>query len=204
MKLMVAVPTVDYVHAEFLKSLSRLCLQLGKDGIDAEVEICAASLVYIARNRLAHLAIQRECTHVLWIDADMTFEPDILDSLLWCGKDMVCGAFVGRRPKYSPCVYTSIEDPGNMKPVENFGVEPFRVDGCGFALVLTSVSLLKDVWDRFGTCFRPNEDYSEDLAFCDRVKKIGGEIWCEPTARVGHLAIVPVYPGEHLFGGAGG
>ena len=28
----------------------------------------------------------------------------------------------------------------NMKPVENFGTEPFQVDGCGFATVLTSVS----------------------------------------------------------------
>ena len=132
----------------------------------------------------------------------MTFGPDIADDLLFCGKDMVCGAFVSRKPPYGPCVYTSIEDPANMIKVENFGTEPFRVDGCGFATVLTSVELLQTVWNVFGTCFRPTEKYGEDIAFCDRVKQLGREIWCEPTVRPGHIAHVPVYAGEHLFGGA--
>ena len=139
---------------------------------------------------------------MLWLDSDMSFSPNIVDDLLFCGKDMVCGAFVSRRPPYGPCVYTDISDPGKMKQVEHFGTEPFRVDGCGFATVLTSVDLLKAVWNRFDTCFRPTEKYGEDLAFCDRVKQIGREIWCEPTVRPGHIAQVPVYAGEHLFGGA--
>ena len=131
----------------------------------------------------------------------MTFKDDVVDDMLFCGKDMVCGAFVSRKPPYGPCVYSSIDDPGNMIKVENFGTEPFRVDGCGFATVLTSVELLKAVWDRFDTCFRPTESYGEDLAFCDRVKQLGREIWCEPTVRPGHISHVPVYAGEHLFGG---
>jgi len=204
MKLMVAVPTTDYVHAEFVRCLGKLCIELAENGTEVDLQVQSGTLVYIARNRLARKAIDRGFTHVLWLDSDMTFGPNIVDDLLFCGKDMVCGVFVSRRPQYRPCVYSDIKDPGNMKPVENFGTEPFRVDGCGFATVLTSVSLLKAVWDKFGTCFRPTEDYGEDLAFCDRVKQIGGEIWCEPTVRPGHLAIVPVYPGEHLFGGADG
>ena len=204
MRLMVAVPTVDYVPADFVKSLSQLCLRLGRERIPADVQIIGGTLVYIARNRLAHRAIMNEYTHVLWLDSDMTFSDSIVEDLLFCGKDMVCGAFVSRRPPYGPCVYTDISDPGNMKKVEDFGAEPFRVDGCGFAAVLTSVDLLKAVWNKFDTCFRPTEKYGEDLAFCDRVKQIGREIWCEPTVRPGHIAHVPVYAGEHLFGGAEG
>ena len=201
MKLLVAVPTVDYVSAEFMKCLCGLIKKLASDGVDFDYQIIAGTLVYWARNRLAKRAIDNGFTHVLWLDSDMTFGPDIVDDLLFCGKDMVCGAFVSRKPPYGPCVYSSIDDPGNMIKVENFGTEPFRVDGCGFATVLTSVELLKAVWDRFDTCFRPTEDYGEDLAFCDRVKKLGREIWCEPTVRPGHIAHVPVYAGEHLFGG---
>ena len=201
MKLMVAVPTVDYVHADFVKSLTRLSLRLGRERIPANVEVVGGTLVYIARDRLAKRAVDDEYTHVLWLDSDMTFSDSIVEDLLFCGKDMVCGAFVSRRPPYGPCVYTDISDPGNMKKVENFGTEPFRVDGCGFATVLTSVSLLADVKRAFSTCFRPTEQYGEDLAFCDRVKQLGREIWCEPTGRPGHIAHVPVYAGEHLFGG---
>ena len=202
MRLMVAVPTVDYVPADFVKSLSKLSLRLGRERIPAGVEIVGGTLVYIARNRLAHRAITDGYTHVLWLDSDMVFGDSIVEDLLFCGKDMVCGAFVSRRPPYGPCVYTDISDPGKMKQVEHFGTEPFRVDGCGFATVLTSVDLLKAVWNKFDTCFRPTEKYGEDLAFCDRVKQIGREIWCEPTVRPGHIAQVPVYAGEHLFGGA--
>ena len=196
-----AVPTTDYVHAEFMKCLVGLTKKLASDGVDFEEQIIGGTLIYWARNRIAHRAIEGGFTHVLWLDSDMTFKPDIVDDLLWCGKDMVCGAFVSRRQPYGPCVYTSIEDPANMTKVEDFGTEPFRVDGCGFATVLTSVSLLKAVMDRFDTCFMPTEQYGEDMAFCDRVKQIGGEIWCEPTVRPGHIAHVPVYAGEHLFGG---
>ena len=201
MKLMVAVPTTDYVHAEFMKCLVALTKKLAEDGVDFDVQIMGGTLVYIARNRLAGRAIDNGYTHVLWLDSDMTFTDGIVDDLLFCGKEMVCGAFVSRRPPYGPCVYTDISDPGHMEQVKSFGAEPFRVDGCGFAAVITAVGLLKDVWGKFGTCFRPTDKYGEDIAFCDRVKEMGREIWCEPTVRPGHLAIVPVYPGEHLFGG---
>ena len=201
MKLMVAVPTVDYVPADFVKSLSKLSLRLGRERIPADVEIVGGTLVYIARNRLANRAIADGYTHVLWLDSDMTFNESIVEDLLFCGKDMVCGAFVSRRPPYGPCVYSNIDDPAHMVQVKSFGTEPFRVDGCGFAAVLTSVELLEAVRFHFGTCFNPTEKYGEDLAFCDRVKQLGREIWCEPTVRPGHIAHVPVYAGEHLFGG---
>ena len=201
MKLLVAVPTVDYVSSQFTDCFARLVKRLASDGVDFDYRIIGGTLVYIARNRLARYAIDNGFTHVLWLDSDMTFKDDVVDDLLFCGKDMVCGAFVSRRPPYGPCVYSSIDDPGNMIKVENFGTEPLRVDGCGFATVLTSVDLLNAVWDKFDTCFRPTESYGEDLAFCDRVKQLGRGIWCEPTVRPGHIAHVPVYAGEHLFGG---
>ena len=200
-KLMIAVPTTDYVHAQFVESFTNLCVRLAKDGIDFDRRIISGTLVYIARNRIANRAIMDGYTHVLWLDSDMTFNDRIVEDLLFCEKDMVCGAFVSRRPPYGPCVYTDISDPGSMKKVENFGTEPFRVDGCGFATVLTSVDLLDAVQSNFGTCFNPTDLYGEDLAFCDRVKQLGREIWCEPTVRPGHIAHVPVYAGEHLFGG---
>ena len=201
MKLLVAVPTTDFVHVEFMKCLVELSNKLVKDGVDLEVKIMGGTLVYIARARLAHYAINEGFTHVLWLDSDMTFSPNILDDLLFCGKDMVCGAFVMRRPQWGPCVYTSINEDGNLEKVREFGTEPFRVAGCGFAVVLTKVDLLKAVYNVFGTTFKPMDHLAEDLAFCWRVNEIGGEIWCEPTVRPGHIAHIPVYAGDDLFGG---
>ena len=201
MKLMIAVPTTDYNHAEFTRCLGKLCIELAQNGTDVDLEVQTGTLVYIARNRLARKAIDRGFTHVLWLDSDMTFGPNIVDDLLFCGKDMVCGAFVMRRPQWGPCVYTSIKEDGNLEKVREFGTEPFRVAGCGFATVLTKVDLLKAVYNVFGTTFKPMDHLAEDLAFCWRVNEIGGEIWCEPTVRPGHIAHIPVYAGDDLFGG---
>ncbi|MBR2855124.1 MAG: hypothetical protein IKE81_12445, partial [Clostridia bacterium] len=54
--------------------------------------------MYYARNRLANKAINENYTHVLWLDSDMVFDEQIVDDLAEVGKDMVCGAFVSRRP----------------------------------------------------------------------------------------------------------
>ena len=202
-RLMIAVPTHDYVHVDFLKSLTGLQNELHRKGIAFSTEIHAGTLVYIARNRLACQAVNENYTHVLWLDSDMVFNRNIVDDLLDTGKEMICGAFVSRRPPYGPCVYTSIER-NKIEKVKDFGLRPFRVDGCGFACVLTSVGLLKDVLQKYGTTFQPTDYYGEDLAFCDRVKKLGREIWCEPTVRVGHIAHMPVWPGDNPIGGAEG
>ena len=195
MRLLIAIPTTDYIHAEFVKSLVKLTEELSRKRIAYSVEVQAGTLVYIARNRLANKAINEGYTHVLWLDSDMVFHEQILDDLLFCGKEMVCGAFVSRRPPYGPCIYSSIKK-NQVEKVKEFGTTPFRVDGCGFACVLTTTELLMAVNQKFGTTFQPTDYYGEDLAFCWRVGQIGREIWCEPTARVGHIAHVPVYAGE--------
>ena len=198
-RLLIAVPTTDYVHADFVKSLARLQCELGRRRVDYNVEIQSGTLVYFARNRLANKAINENYTHVLWLDSDMVFDEQIVDDLMEVGKDMVCGAFVSRRPPYGPCIYTSIEK-NNVKQVKDFGLRPFRVAGCGFAAVLTTTELLQAVNQKYGTCFQPTDYYGEDLAFCWRVNQLEREIWCEPTVRPGHIAHVPVYAGQENMG----
>ena len=195
MRLLIAVPTTDYIHADFVKSLAKLQQELGRNHVNYNVEIQSGTLVYIARTRLANKAINEGYTHVLWLDSDMVFDSQVLDDLMDCGKEMVCGAFVSRRPPYGPCVYKSIEK-NQIEKVTDFGMKPFRVDGCGFATVLTTVELLQAVTQKFGTTFQPTDYYGEDLAFCWRVKQIGREIWCDPSVRPGHIAHVPVRVGE--------
>ena len=199
MKLLIAVPTTDYMPAGFTKSLTDLQNKLTRDKVNHTVEIMAGTLVYFARNKLSNKAINEGYTHVLWLDSDMIFNDQVVEDLMFCGKEMVCGAFVSRRPPYTSCIFSNIEQ-NKIERVKNFGLNPFRVDGCGFAAVLTSVELLQAVTQQFGTCFQPTDYYGEDLAFCWRVKQIGREIWCDPTVRVGHIAHVPVYAGQENLG----
>ena len=192
-RLMIAVPTHDYIHADFMVSLLKLIDELRRQGVAYKVEPVIGTLVYIARNRLACMAINEGFTHLLFLDSDMVFEPDIVEALTFSGKDVVCGAFQSRRPPYGSCIFTSMNP---VERVEDYGVEPFRVAGCGMACTLISAEILKTVQNHYGNCFTPTPEFGEDLAFCDRARRMGAEIWCEPTARVGHIAHKAIWPGE--------
>ena len=193
--LLIAVPTTDYLHAGFVKSLMDLSFRLHRDGVAHEIALEAGTLVYLARNRLANKAINEGFDRVLWLDSDMVFQPDIVDALEFCEKPFVCGAFQSRRPPYSSCVFKDIRLK-SLERVKEYGLRPFQVDGCGFACVLMKTEVLDAVSRKHGKCFTPMEDYGEDLAFCIRAKEQGYEIWCDPTARVGHIAHIPIWPGE--------
>lgn len=196
-RLLIAVPSTDYMHADFVKSLMNLTGNLQREGISHRVEIVAGTLVYLARDKLASKAINEGYTHLLFLDSDMVFDEHIVETLTFCGKDFVCGAFVSRRPKYGKCVYSRLKP---LTPIADWGMEPFRVQGCGMACTMISAEILKNVMTRYGTCFSPEMHegikYGEDLAFCWRAIETGAEIWCEPTARCGHIAHIPVWPGE--------
>lgn len=193
MKLLIAIPTTDFMHADFVNSLIKLTAHLQREGIAHHVELVAGTLVYLARNKLACKAINEGFTHILWLDSDMVFNETIVEDLAFCGKDFVCGVFHSRRPPYNSCIFKSIKP---AERVKDFGLEPFEIAGCGMACVLVSTQVLCQVQNHFGNCFTPTDDYGEDLAFCWRAKSMGTEIWCEPTARVGHIAHVPIWPGE--------
>lgn len=194
--LLIAIPTTDYIHARFIQSLLDLTRHLTQEGIRHEIALESGTLVYLARNRLANRAVNNHFSHILWIDSDMVFSEDIVETLQFCGKDMVCGVFQSRRPPFYSCVFKDIRLE-SLERYRTYPSKPFRVAGCGFGCVLMKTSIVRTVIDKYGKPFTPTEDYGEDLAFCRRAVSIGTEIWCDPSARVGHIAHVPVYPEDH-------
>ena len=196
-KLLIAVPCMDYMHVDFVQSLLKLCQHLQREGVRYHTEIQSGTLVYLARNKLANKAVNEEYTHILFLDSDMVFDETLVETLTFCGKDFVCGAFQSRRAPYGSCIFSSLKP---VRRVKEYGIEPFQVEGCGMACTMISTEILKEVQSTYGNPFDPAiiEDitFGEDTAFCWRARKCGFEIWCEPTARIGHIAHVPIYPGE--------
>lgn len=196
MRLLIGIPTLDYVNVEFMKCLMFLIMKLKDDGIEFDVEINSGTLVYLARERIAHKAINEKYTHVLWLDSDMVFNADILDDLLFCGKDFVTGIYHARRKGYASVIFKSIEING-IERFEEYPNETFQIAGCGFGCVLTSVEMLSSVCLHYGTCFTPLPSLGEDIAFCKRAKDLGYKLWCEPTVICGHIGHITIYPEDH-------
>lgn len=193
MKLLIAIPAMDFVHVEFMRSILALQNELLASGLAQRLEISIESgtLVYMARDRLARKAVNEGFDRVLWLDSDMVFTTDIVESLMFCGAPIVSGIAVGRRQPFGSCLFSS------LRPVQRFETLPgeaFKVAACGFAAVLTDVEVLRAVFQKFGTAFTPTETFGEDVAFCDRARQLGYKIMADPHVRVGHIAHIAVYP----------
>lgn len=197
MKLLIGIPSYDYMHAEFVKCLSALLIKLTQDKIPFDVSINNGTLVYFARDKIACKAINNEYTHVLWLDSDMIFQPTILDDLQDCGKDFVTGIAHSRRPPFLSCVFKRADDLSHLERFEDYPAEPFEVAGCGFACVLISTEILRAVQLRHKTCFLPEMQWGEDLTFCRRARALGYKIYAEPCVKLGHIGHEVIWPEDH-------
>lgn len=197
MKLLIAIPCMDFMHVEFVKSLNALVVRLKNDGIDFDVHFEAGTLVYMARDRIVCKAINEKYTDVLWLDSDMVFTDSLLEDLQFCGKNFVTGIAHSRRRPFGSCLFKNID----LKHLErykgdDYPKEPFEIQGCGLACALTSVKLLTSVQIKFKTCFTPIIGYGEDIAFCKRALEQGFHIWADPSVRVGHIGHITIYPDD--------
>ena len=197
MKLLIGIPTLDFVHVEFMKCLMALLMKLKDDKVNFELNIESGTLVYAARERIAHKAINEHFTHVLWLDSDMVFSPNILEDLMFCGKPFVTGIYHARRKGYASCIFKTIDLNVKVERFEEYPSEPFQIAGCGFGCVLIETSILESVCINKNQCFVPLPGYGEDIAFCKRATELGHKIWCEPSVVCGHIGHITIYPEDH-------
>lgn len=197
MKLLIGIPSLDYMHTEFVKSLTNLILKLKNDGVWFDVEIQSGTLVYFARDNIACKAINEGYTHVLWLDSDMVFNADILEDLMFSGKQLVTGIYHARRRGHSSCIFKCIDLQKGISRFEEYPRETFEIAGCGFGCILTDVQILKEIQMQWGTCFTPLKTLGEDIAFCARATQLGYKIYCEPSVVCGHIGHLTVYPEDY-------
>lgn len=83
------------VTAEYLLSMLGLQKVLSRQGIEFDVDTpTTVSLIPVARNYLASEVLgNKRFTHLLFIDADLGFEPSLVSRLLAADKDVVAGIY---------------------------------------------------------------------------------------------------------------
>lgn len=186
LKIAVGVPCNRTVKAKTTEALLRL-VDFSKDKYDFFFTFPSEGYT-IAENRLyiAIQALKRKCSHLLFIDDDMVFEPNTLDRLLSHQKDIVGVVYHSRQLEDNTTVV--LEDGTILK--KDFPQELMKCKHVGAGVMLVDLSILKELdepWFKFATYPNGSTLIGEDSWFCSQARKKGFEVWCDPTLSVGHI-----------------
>lgn len=196
MKLLIGIPTVDYIHFKFVDCLTKLEKRLNELKVDYDIWFKHCTMIHLGRDEIALHAIKNGYDKLLWFDADMIFEPDIFEKLNSVDSPYVCGLFVSRHGGKSSCVFEQIRPDIRYKEYPD---NPFPIQASGFGCVLTDVKMLERIYNRNGTCFMPLQGYGEDLSFGIRVKDYKYSMMCNPDATVGHIGQAVIWPKDRDY-----
>lgn len=152
------------------------------------------------RNVLIEQALIHDCSHILFIDDDLTFAPDTLTRLLAHDKDIVAGYYLMRSYPHNPILFAEALEDGRcrtMFPSDN--VEPGLVrmvaTGLGCALIKTDIfRKMEKPWIRLGELEK--DHWSDDIGFFRRVRLElpDIEMWCDLSITCGHMAVAAIWP----------
>jgi hypothetical protein len=206
-KLMIGLPAYDHkVGLKMAISLMRLGQQVMEHGIHIQVSsICGCSVVTRARNMIAHEFLKSDCDHLMFIDSDMTFEPDSVIRLLAFNQDkpIIGGAYEAR--KEGKVYILSLEGDADNIYMDPMGLVKARRIATGFMMirrdVLEKLAELHPEWRHkdinsdailhsfFDFKVTPDGYIGEDFLFCDRAREAGFSVWIDPTIELGHMGI---------------
>lgn len=201
-RVAVCVPSSGQCSTWFAQSLAGLmqCSQTLRARPEAEsfsitVLVQESSVIHGNREKLVERAIEWDCTHVLFIDDDMVFNPHMLEMLLSRRQPYVACNY----PKRGfPIVFTATKaDKSSDMPTtkHSLGMEEAWYTGFGFCLIERQVfEKTPKPWFLPQYVAELNEYTTEDNPFCERVRKAGFTILVDHSASrlLGHV-------GKHIY-----
>jgi hypothetical protein len=172
-------------------------------GIDWTMETMTnESLITRARNTLtAKFLNNTDSTHLMFVDADIGWEPWHLLVMLNADKDVIGGLYPMKSLPIKWCVngFEGAREEGALQEVSKTGtgfllikrhvfeklnkhphVIPFKND------IGLDPALDAHMKTYFDTGVRENRYYSEDWAFCENWRDLGGEVWVDKRVLLRH------------------
>lgn len=201
MRITIALCTNREVKAKTVASLLEL-VTFYKD-IDFHILVANRGF-HIGENRnyCVIQAQKNQSDYLFFVDDDMVFEKDTLTRLLAHNKEVIGVNSYSRCLPLSSTVGLMDKDGKYMHPDKHSAIEmkiPDTLFKCYF--VGTGVMLIDmKVFDKIEKpyfVFKSDKNgmivHGEDGSFCEKVKSIGIDIWCDPTIEIFHI-------GEYLYG----
>ena len=190
----VCTPARDQVHTNYTYCMVNMVAYHTLNTTDAiSLKLMQGTIIQNQRADLCLDAMAEGCTHILFIDSDMTFPQDMVQRLLKHDKEIVAANCARRRMPTGPTAQLYKEN-GERELVwtmpESTGLQEVGSVGMGVMLIKANVfAALAEPW--FETPWRHDKRgyIGEDVYFCQKAAAAGFKIWIDHdvSKEIGHI-----------------
>jgi hypothetical protein len=187
----------------YIKSLFKLIEEFGKKGItwgwssEYSSHVADAREITLSGNYTNEIDNSQpfrgeiDYDTILWIDSDISFEPEDAIKLIESDKQITSGAYLLSSGEVT--AYEKLLGPGYSHDQVRQMKDLTKVEGCGFGFLAVKKGVFESLsrpWFQ-STMVKTKDGYEfplmgEDLSWCKRVTDAGFEIWFDPTVKVVH------------------
>ena len=188
------------VFAPHMRSCLDTAIELSEQGIDFDWLVrWNESLVHRARNGMTKVFLDTHYQYMMWLDADISFEPQHIANLWNMDADIAVGVY---RMKSDDSLYAAWVDGELVTDLDKYE-EPIEVDYAGTGFMLIKRGVLQDLEKKVEKYENECPDIpalyqtpidngillSEDYFFCKLARENGYKIMMEPTVRLTHWGV---------------
>ena len=217
-KIFIASPTYGDVKIEFVNSIINMVNYFNEIGQDHQICFSKDNAILTdARNALVTSFLQSDCTHILFIDCDIGFNPESITDMLETNRSVICGMYAKKYIVWERVLNASnkvsLKELSNYVSISNVNLlkdretefhsidDPVQVDSCGLGFMMVSREVIEKILPNVLTYVVPTNNAfeqkyvsrSEFFKFdIDRVthEYVGEDIYfCELIKKYGEASI---------------
>lgn len=210
--IFLATPAYGPMIYPFYDSMRETCRWLAENGVPYTLGITPGnSLVQLARNSLVAAFMATSCSHLMFIDSDISWEPQAVTRLLALDEDMVCGAYPRKSYPIEFLFNVAPRPDGSIARNPQTGAIEVVHAATGFLMIRRRVfERMFEAYPRtkytnrnagpevqpftyalFDCEVRDGEFWGEDFTFSHRFRALGPDcrIWMDPSIRLKHWGL---------------
>lgn len=205
-KVVFCWPTVNAPHPRFCESMEATEPLMKDAGYEVGFTFEKGN-PYIsgARATMLKKAITAKADYIVFIDHDISWEPEDMLRLIKTPGDVVSGTYRTREVEPNYMGRPLQDDAGKLTSMREDGCIEMACVPAGF-LKITRKCVEEFMRGYPALCYGPPWDqavdlfnhgawkglwWGEDYAFCRRWRDIGGKVWCVPNMTLGHHEMNP-------------
>lgn len=208
-KIFIATPAFDgKVNVAYACSLADTRLYLSSNAIESIMRIhTSGSLLVRERNDLIKAFLESDCTHMLFIDSDIAWNPIDVQRMINFDEDFVAALYPARGPERC-FLFRGVYGENKQMQISEKKLLEMEYVPAGFMLLKRNtlqkmIDFFPDLYYEpkeeslkhtrgyclFDTEIWDGEFWGEDYVFCRRARQAGFKIWIDPTIRLDHAGI---------------